>query len=100
MSFRAGRRGIAVVPKEGPLPAGLRFLAALGMTMVLGMTMPLGMTSGAQLAQQLVDHPERGVDIVLIDHQRRRQTQCALASAQQQKASAERALDQLVHELG
>ena len=53
-----------------------------------------------QLAQQLVDHPERGVNVVRVDDQRRRETQRTLAGAEQQKTSTERALHQLVHELG
>ena len=35
MSSRAVRRGIAVIPKEGPLPGGARSLALLGMTVFL-----------------------------------------------------------------
>src|SRR5689334_20136949 len=50
-------------------------------------------------AQPLVDHPERGVDVLRSRYQRRREPERAASGAQQQQAARERLLDQAVDQV-
>src|SRR5437867_9412507 len=52
------------------------------------------------LPQARVNDPQRGVHVVLVDHQRRGEAERALPGAEQQQAPLERPLHQLVGDLG